>query len=120
MKHKKILFAVVWNNKKHLIAKHNLIQPIKAGGLKMISIYDVVKTAKIMLIKRICNDIEATWKVLAQHLMDVTITDLYKKLSVRSLNCKPKLNFWYNFIATKPQNFSELVSQPIFYNDLLP
>ena len=77
-----------------------------------------------MLIKRICNDIETTWKVLAQHLMDVTITDLCKKLSVRSLNCKPKSNFyfdllniWYNFIATKPQNFSELMSQPIFYND---
>ena len=45
----KLLLAFVWNNKKHLIAKHNLIQPIDAGGLKMISIYDVVKTAKIML-----------------------------------------------------------------------
>ena len=50
-----LLFVFIWNNKKHLIVEHNLIQPIDAGGLKMISIYDVVKTAKIVWIKRICN-----------------------------------------------------------------
>ena len=66
----------------------------------MISIYDVVKTANIMLIKRICTDIEATWKVLGQHLMDVTVTDLCKKLSVRSLNCKPKSNFYFDLLNT--------------------
>ena len=80
-----------------------------------------------MLIKRICNDIKATWKVLAQHLMDVTITDLCEKLSVRSVNCKPKSNFyfdllniWYNFIATKPRNFSQFTSQPISIMTSLP
>ena len=58
----------------------------------MISIYDV-KTAKIIWLKIIWNDIGATWKVFAHHSMDVKITDLYKKLSVKSLNCKPKSDF---------------------------
>ena len=47
-----LLFSFIWNNGKPLIAKNTLIQPLDLGGLKMVSVLEVVKTAQIMWIKR--------------------------------------------------------------------
>ena len=39
------LFSFIWNNGKPLIAKNTLIQPLDLGGLKMVSVLEVVKTS---------------------------------------------------------------------------
>ena len=58
-----LLFSFIWNNGKPLVAKNILIQPLDLGGLKMVSVSEVIKTAQIMWIKRLTNSINAKWKV---------------------------------------------------------
>ena len=47
-----MFFNFVWSNRKHGIAKNTLMQPIEAGGLKMICISSMIKCTKIMLCNR--------------------------------------------------------------------
>ena len=58
-----LLFSFIWNNGKPLITKNTLIQPLDLGGLKMVSVLEVVKTAQIMWIKRLMNPINVKLQI---------------------------------------------------------
>ena len=72
-----LFYDYVWT-KKHLVSKMTLALPHELGGLKMVSIKQTIETAKIMWMKRLCNDINAKWKVLAFELMDLTKDQVLK------------------------------------------
>ena len=55
-----------------MIARMVLESPYELGGLKMISTKFIVESAKIMFIKRLCNNKQAKWKVLALELIGIS------------------------------------------------
>ena len=74
-----ILVKFIWNQKKPLLSKTTLIQPIEEGGMSMVSISELIKAAKIMFFKRIYNSIDANWKILLQNLMGLSTEELLRK-----------------------------------------
>ena len=120
-----LLFRFIWNGGKPLISKNTLIQPLNRGGLKMVSVSEVIKTAQIMWIKRLGNPINAKWKVLSFFLMGITKKHLFSKLNFTSLATLPSNKFysdvmsnWFDFINVKPRCLDELLAEPLFLNDL--
>ena len=51
--------------------------------MKMISIGDFAKSAQIMFIKRLCNQLDAKWKHLLQYLMGCYIKELKWKQKLK-------------------------------------
>ena len=103
-----------------------LALPHELGGLKMISIKQTIETAKIMWMKRLCNDINAKWKVLAFELMDLTKDQVLKWIPsgyIKKVNgtfYKSLLTIWSDFVRKKPQdlNMKEFVNENLFDNQL--
>ena len=62
----RMLTNFIWSDRKHLIYKNILIQPIEFGGFKMVTAKNILDTSKIMWIKRLSNNIDAKWKILAK------------------------------------------------------
>ena len=62
----RMLTKFIWSDRKHLIYKNILIQPIEFSGLKMVTTKNILDTSKIMWIKRLSNNIDAKWKILAK------------------------------------------------------
>ena len=121
-----LLFSFIWNNGKPLIAKNTLIQPLDLGGLKMVSISEVIKTAQIMWMKRLTNPINAKWKVLSLFLMGTTKEQLFRKSRGSSFSSHSKNKFysnllsnWFDFICVEPTRLKELLCEPLFFNDVL-
>ena len=118
-----LLLNFVWNNKKHLIAKNVLSLPYELGGLKMVSIRDMVSAAKIMWIKRLANNIQANWKVLALHLMGLTRDRLLKRQQFKTIQNDIKTKFYANLLSTwcdftsyKVESVCDFLTEPIFNN----
>ena len=69
----------------------------------MVDIKQKIGTAKIMWIKRLCNDIDEKWKVLAFELMGLNNTELLKWVpsctdKVKGTFYKSLLTTWFEFI----------------------
>ena len=67
----KLMLDFLWNKGHPLIAKDTLIQPVALGGLKMVSVFDVFKTTKIMWVKKLTNSINAKWKTFSYYLIGI-------------------------------------------------
>jgi len=100
-----------------------IVQPIELGGLKMISISDMIKASKIMWIRRLLNNIDAKWKKLSWKLLGITMKQLFSKLNIsyisKGINVKfykQILDIWYNFISFVPKNHDEIIHEKIFNN----
>ena len=74
-----MLTSFIWSDRKHLISKNILIQPVEFGGLKMVTAKNILDTSKIMWIKRLSNNIDAKRKILAKNLMGLDIKNILKK-----------------------------------------
>ena len=66
-----IMFDFLWTKGQPLIAKNTIIQTTHLGGLKMLSAWEVFKTAKIMWIKRFTNSVKAKWKSISHFLLGI-------------------------------------------------
>ena len=122
----KLFFDFVWNKRKHLVSKQTLLQSYDMGGLKMLSIADMVKTAKIMWVKRFSNEINAKWKVLSENLMGLNREQLFHKSMFKNIKLKPQtafysdlLSIWFHFVTVEPMTFKELLEENLFHNDLI-
>ena len=120
----KLMLDFLWNKGHPLIAKDTLIQPMDLGGLKMVSVFDVFKTTKIMWIKRLTNSINAKWKTLSYYLMSIKKELLFNKLYFSTVESYPKSNFykgllqvWFDFISVRPVSLKEILQEPLFNND---
>ena len=86
-----ILYNFIWNQKKPLLSKITLIQPIEQGGMSMVSISKFINAAKIMFFKRFCNGIDANWKILTQNLMGLCTEELLRNelLKTQCVSSRP-------------------------------
>ena len=66
---------------------------------EMVSIKRVVETAKIMWVKRYCNDVDAKWKILAADLMAFEKHALLKKHSIYNIREMAKTSFYANLLC---------------------
>ena len=86
----------------------------------------MVKTVKIMWVKRFCNGRNAKWKVLSEHLMGLSREQLFYKIMFNNVKLKPQTSFysnllsiWFNFVTVEPMTFKELLKENLFQNDLI-
>ena len=100
----------IWSDRKHLISKSVLIQPIEFGSLKMVTAKNILDTSKIMWIKRLSNNIDATWKILAKNLMGLDIKNILKKQMYSAIKSNIKTP-WFRFLTTNIQNIKEFVNE---------
>ena len=119
-------FSFLWSKKKHKIAKRVIIQPFDLGGLKMVSVFALYNSCKIMWMRRYCNGIKAKWKVLSECLMKIENKMIYQKKIYKNIKHKPFSTFyadlltvWYNFITAEPKTFDDLLEEPLYNNDLI-
>ena len=93
----KMLFNLIWSNRKHLVSKNTLIQPLEKGGLKMVPVLDTVASRKIMWNKRYCDPVKARWKILMESLLGF---DKQLLLQKRLYKSKPKASFYCSLMST--------------------
>ena len=120
-----LVASFVWNQKKPLIARNTLIQPVCLGGLKMPCIKEIVRTSQIMWVKRLVNPFKAKWKHLSWFLLNMEPHCLLQKRFYSAIETKPKTKYyqdilanWYNLVSFEPANLSELLQEHLLYNDL--
>ena len=93
----------------------------------MVSVQQTIETAKIMWIKRLCNDIDAKWKVLVFKLMGHNRGQLLKWVPLCYIdnNVKGKfyrnmLTIWSEFVKKTPEklNIYDFLVESLFENQL--
>jgi len=119
-----LTFKFLWGYKPPKIKQSTIIANIHQGGLKMPLFSEVVRSAKIMWIKRILDVRESKWKILAYKLMSATEFDLYCKNDIKYI--KPKSPFykqvleaWYRFHSVSPVNVDEILQEIIWNNKFI-
>ena len=122
----KMFYKFLWSNRKHGVSKDTLIQPIELGGLKMICISSMLKSAKLMWVKRLLDNINSKWKKVSWFLMGITHEQLFSKTNRKYLNRENIISFygqtldvWYNFISKEPQNWEEVANENFFNNTFI-
>ena len=90
-------FSFLWSKKKHKIAKRVIIQPFDLGGLKMVSVFTLYNSCKIMWMRRYCNSINAKWKVLFECLMNIENKMIYQKKIYKNIKDKPFMLIYFLF-----------------------
>ena len=113
----------IWSDRKHLISKNILIQPIEFGGIKMVTAKNILDTSKIMWIKRLSNNIDAAWKILAKNLMGLDIKNIFKKQMYAAIKSNIKTPFyqgmlktWFRFLTTNIRNIKEFANEELYGN----
>ena len=94
-----MLFNFIWNQKKPLLSKITLIQPIEQGGMSMVSISEFINASKIIFLKRFCNGIDANWKILSQNLMGLCTEELLRKRTFKNITCHIKTPFYKDLLS---------------------
>ena len=121
----KLLFDFLWSNRKHGINKATCIKNIDMGGIKMICINTMIKSIKIMWVKRLLNPINANWKSLSWHILGINKEMLFCRLNKNYINM-PKVKFysqvldvWYDFLDIEPLTNEDILNENIFYNKFI-
>ena len=97
----------IWSDRKHLISKNVLIQPIEFGGLKMVTAKNILDTSKIIWIKRLSNNIDVAWKILAKTAIKSNIqTPFYQGM----------LKTWFRFLTTNIRNIKKFANEELYGN----
>ena len=114
----------IQSDRKHLISKKVLlIQPVEFSGLKMVTAKNILDTSKVMWIKRLSNNIDATWKILAKYLMGLDIKNILKKQIYSAIKSNIKTPFyqdmlktWFRFLKTNVKNITQFVNEELYGN----
>ena len=113
--------SFIWNNKPPKIKKSTMISDISQGGLKMPLFSEIVKAHKVMWIKRLFEEKQCKWRVLAHTLMGLSKFELICKFSHIYLTTettnfyKQVLQYWYELHANEPA--ANLVHREIIWNN---
>ena len=120
----KCLFKFIWNNKNDRVARKQLIQPYKNGGLKMIHTESFIKTMKLSWIRRILVS-ESSWMKLFDYIIeeDSKYIFMFGDNYIQKLISKTCNPFWkevlknlYEFKSKMRIKDQDLIYQPIWYN----
>ena len=73
---------------------------IKSADIKMVSVKCLVETVKVMFVKRLCNGVDAKWKVLAQELMGIHLNNICERRLLQSIKQNIKTDFYKTDLLT--------------------
>ena len=90
----------VWSNKPPKVKNATMIGDIEQGGLKMPSFRNIVKSHKIMWIKRLLDSKDRKWKILAVILSKYSHEYIGKQCSPFYVQV---LKYWYELYSTEPK-----------------
>ena len=96
----RMLYDFAWENKRHVISKDTLILTCELGGLKMVSVKCLVDTVKIMFVKKLCNGVDAKWKVVPQELMGIHLNNICERRLIQSIKQNIKTEFYLDLLTT--------------------
>ena len=121
----RMLYDFAWENKRHLISKDTLILTYELGDFKMVSVKCLVDTVKIMFVKRLCNGVDAKWKVVAQELMGIHLNNICERRLIQSMKQNIKTEFyldllttWFHFLTPTILTLDKLLIENIFNNPM--
>lgn len=106
----KAITHFLWNGKPPKIKQTTVIADIKNGGLKLPHFRSMFKSQKITWIKRLVDQKNSNWKILAWNLLGLTKNELFSKLSLAHVQNRVKSPFyrqlidtWYSFYSVEPE-----------------
>ena len=121
---KSIIRSFVWNNKKPKLKYNTIIGDYFQGGLKVPDLYCRIKTQRIMWVKRIITQLQGP----ATELLNLKLKYLGglhcigSNFDIKQIpNTIPDfyitcLKIWADFTASKPDNYKEIIEQPVWNN----
>ena len=125
---KEIIMNFFWDGKRSKIAFNNLINSYDEGGINLLDIEAHVKALKVSWINRlsILMNNSNQWLQLAKICLgtepyalfagNLNLKDLHKQGTIKSTIWLEILNYWFEYCYSKPQNVSEILAQPLWYN----
>ena len=81
-----MFFDFLWTKGRHAVKKVQIIQSIENGGMKMVSISNMIRAAKIMFIKCLLDDFDTKWKYLSWFMLGISKYKLFSKLEMRHVS----------------------------------
>lgn len=99
----------LWNHKPSKIKLITVISDTSQGGIKMPHFTTIIKSQKIMWIKRLLDDKKSKWKAVGWKLLGIPEHILLAKYSTKFLNedippfYKQVLTFWYELLTVAPE-----------------
>ena len=110
----------VWKNKPPKVKTSTMIASVEDGGLKMPSFELMIKSQRIMCLKRLLNNDASKWKVIANALIPLDKFQLLCKLSSESIpKCtlyyEQVLQSWFEFYSVNPCD--KYISREILWNN---
>ena len=120
----KMFYKFIWNNKNDRVARKQIIQSYKNGGLKMIHTMSFIKTMKLSWIKRILTS-ENSWMKIFNCIINEDYKHIFmfgdkylQKLIHRTHNpfWKEVLKNLFEFRSKLQINDKDLIYQPLWYN----
>jgi hypothetical protein len=99
----------LWNRKPPKVKINTIISNINQGGIKMSHFKTIIKSQKIMWVKRLLDDNNCKWKTVAWKLLGIPERILLSKYSMQFLNdditpfYKHVLTYWYELISVTPE-----------------
>ena len=121
----KMCFQFVWHNKQDRISRKTTVKPVKDGGLNIPNIRKYVTALKLMWIRRL-ETTTHRWKNVVLRIYPI-LSD-FSKYGPNFL-CEISKNnlFWKDtfraykvlFKTVTPNTISELLAQPVFFNDAI-
>ena len=66
----------------------------------MVSVKCFVDTVQIMFVKRLCNGVDAKWKVVAQALMGIHLNNICERRLLQSIKQNIKTEFYLDLLTT--------------------
>ena len=121
---KSIIRSFVWNNRKPKLKYNTIICDYFQGGLKVPDLYCRIKTQGIMWVKRIITQLQGP----ATELLNLKLKYLGgldcigSNFDIKQIpNTIPDfyitcLKTWADFTASKPDNYKEIIEQPVWNN----
>jgi hypothetical protein len=126
-KYNTLITNFIWDNKQPTIKYTTLIAPIQLGGLKLQDLETKIKANKLTWIKHLLDTkIKKPWKDYLQLKVKYPIQSIpthnKKVYNHKTLSNKfyiEMLDAWANIKYTEPVNISEILTQPLWDNDLI-
>ena len=118
----KAISHFLWKGKPPKIKQTTIIADIKNGGLKMPHLRSMLNGQKIMWIKRLLDQKNKNWEILAWKLLGISKDEVLSKLTlthvqnrVKSLFYQQLLDIWYTFYSVEPQK--AYIKDEVFWNN---
>jgi hypothetical protein len=100
-----------------------MIANFEKGGLKMPHFSTIVKSQKIMWIKRLCKETNSNWQHIAWKQIGISNDQIFSKYSLDKAICpspfyRQILYFWFDFYSADPDKLF-IMQEKIWHNKFI-